>query len=65
MFDKLINMVDNALSVGFGLVTGDLPTQRQVATLIADGLSVAAIAVMFGVGEDIILELLDGDNDPN
>ena len=59
MFDKLTNMIDNALSVGGAIMTGEIPTQRQVARLIADGISVAAIATMFGVGIEVIEELME------
>ena len=54
MFSDLARMVDNALTVGVGILTGELPTQKQVAQLIADGLSITAIAVIFNVGEDVI-----------
>lgn len=62
MFDKLTNMIDNALTVVTAPLFGELPTQRQVALLIADGLSVYAIAEIFGVGADVI-EGLIGDRD--
>ena len=60
MFDKLTNMIDNAITVGGSIMTGELPTQRQVAQLIADGVSVAIIATMFGVGIEVIEDLTDG-----
>lgn len=59
MFNSIFNMVDNALSVGVGVFTGELPTQKQVARLISDGLSVTLIATMFGVGVDVIEDLLE------
>ena len=59
MFDKLTNMVDNALTVVTGPLLGEMPTQRQVAQLIADGVSVAAIAVMFDVSVDVIEGLIE------
>ena len=58
MFDKLTNMIDNALTVVTGTLTGDLPTQREVSQLLADGLSVAAIAVLFDVGVEAIEEII-------
>lgn len=43
MFGKLTDMIDNGLSVVGGIFTGELPTQRQVAKLIADGVSIAGL----------------------
>lgn len=58
MFDSLVKMVDNALSVVTGPLFGQIPTQRQVSQLIADGISVVVIASMFGVAEDVISDLI-------
>jgi hypothetical protein len=62
MFGKLTNMIDNALTVGGSIMTGEMPTQRQVAQLIADGIGVAVIAAMFGVGIEVIEELVEGSD---
>ena len=62
MFKILTDMVDNALSVVTGPLFGEIPTQRQVAKLISDGLSVAAIAASFGVAEDVISSMIDGEH---
>lgn len=55
MFDFLVDGVDNALSV----FTGDIDQQR-VAKLIADGLTVAAVAAIFDVGTDVIEAIVEG-----
>jgi DNA-binding NarL/FixJ family response regulator len=59
MIDFLTDAIDNALKV-----TSDLfdpyatLDRRSVAKLIADGLTVAAIASAFGVAEDVITNIL-------
>lgn len=58
MFSFLTNSVYNALDVVSDLVDGEVD-QRKVAKLIADGLTVAAVASMFGVAEDAIEKLLE------
>lgn len=64
MFDWLIKTVDNALGIGSSILDGETPSRESVAKLIADGLSVAVIAAMFGVGIDVIEQLVEG-NDEN
>lgn len=54
----LPDIIDNALTVLTGPLFGQVPTQRQVAKLIADGLSVWMIAEAFGVGVDVIEDLI-------
>lgn len=58
MFSFLTNSVYNALDVVSDLVDGEI-NQRKVAKLIADGLTIAAVAAMFGVAEDAIEKLLE------
>lgn len=62
MFSKLTDMIDNALGVASDIMTGEVPSQRRVAQLLADGISVAAIAALFDVGIDVIEGLID-END--
>ena len=59
MFSFLTNMIDNALGVASDILDGEAPSRRRVAQLLADGISVAAIAAMFGVGVDAIEALID------
>lgn len=54
----IFDMVDNALSIGSSLLSGEDISRQQVAKLIADGVEVYAIANMFGVAENVILELI-------
>lgn len=58
MLDFLTDSVENALDVIDGFLTGDPVSKRQVAKMIADGVSVATVAAMAGVTVDVIEELL-------
>lgn len=58
MFGMLTDSIENALKVGTKLLTLEAPTTREVARLIDDGISIAAIATMFGVAEEVILDLV-------
>lgn len=59
MFKLLIDAIDNTLSVVGGVFTGELPTQRQVAQMIADGMTVAAVASATGLAVDVIEKILE------
>ena len=61
MFKLLTDAIDNTLTVAGGVLTGDLPTQRQVAQLISDGMTVASIAGATGLAVDVIESILDED----
>ena len=63
MFGFLTDAIDNAIDVGLGTMTGDMPTQRQVSKLISDGASVAAIAYGLGVSVDVVEGLLEDEGD--
>lgn len=62
MFNFIEDAIDNALTVAggaFDLLLGESgPTQKQVAKLIGDGMTVAVIAQGFGVAETVIDKLL-------
>lgn len=61
MFGSILNpfkAVENLIDVGSTLLTFELPSQTKVAQLIADGIEIATIASMFGVAEDVIMEIL-------
>jgi DNA-binding NarL/FixJ family response regulator len=59
MFDLITDAIDNALSVVAAPLNGEVPTQRQIAKLISDGLTVASIAAAAGVAEEVIENLLE------
>jgi len=59
MFDFITDAVENALDVADGLVSGEDISKRQVARLISDGLSVAAIASATGIAVSVIENLMD------
>jgi len=63
MFDFLVDSVDNALSAVGNLVEGECPSRHQVAKLIADGVSIAAIAEATGFSMEVIEAILDEDID--
>lgn len=54
----LFDVVDNVLGIGGALLSGEDISRGQVVKLIADGIEIYAIASMFGVAEDVILDLL-------
>ena len=59
VFGYLTDSIENVLDVVDGVMDGEAPTKRQVAKLIDSGLSVAAIAVTFGVAESVITDMMD------
>lgn len=61
MFDWLTDSVDNALSVADAVMTGEDIKQRQIAKLIADGMTVASAAAIVGVSADVLESLLKSD----
>ena len=62
MFNFLTDAIENTLTVVGGVLIGDLPTRRQVAQMISDGMTVAAVASATGLAVDVIERLLtDGE----
>ena len=59
MFNILTDAIENALTVVGDLAEGEVPTKRQVAQLISDGVTVAVIAAATGFSVEVIEELLD------
>ncbi len=55
----LTESIENALGIVGTIFEGEAPTKRHVAKLIADGITIAAIASMFGVAEDVIEGLIE------
>jgi len=62
MFDFITDPIDNALGVVGDLLEGEVPTRRQVAKLLADGISIVAISEATGIAVDVI-ENLSRDDD--
>lgn len=54
LFDSLTNAVENGLGVLGGLVEGELPSKRQLATLISDGISIYAISEATGYSVEVL-----------
>lgn len=59
MFDFITDSIKNGLDVLGGLVEGETPTKRQVAQLIADGISIYAIAEATGIAVEVIEDLIE------
>ena len=53
------NMINNALDTVATILSGELPSREKVARLISDGVDIAMIATLFGVGVDVIEGLID------
>lgn len=58
MFNFLTDSIENALQVGGAILNGEDITTRQVARLVADGVSIAAIAAATGLAVDVIERML-------
>lgn len=63
MFKFLTDSIENVLDAGECLVNpeADLPTKRQIAKLLADGVSIYAAAEMTGVAIEIVEAIADID----
>lgn len=59
MFNFITDSIENALDVTDRLLSLESPKKRQVAKLIADGLSIYAVSEITGVAVDIIEKLVD------
>lgn len=58
MFDFIEKSVSNALDVVGGVINGEDVKREQVAKLIADGLTVAAVASATGLAVDVVNKML-------
>jgi hypothetical protein len=61
MFKILTDAVENALDVVSAPFEGEVPTKRQVAKLIADGMTVVAISQATGFAVEVIEKLLEDE----
>ena len=59
MFTLLTDAIENALTVAGNVLTGETVSARQVAQLIADGMTVAAVASATGLAVEVIEKMLD------
>lgn len=59
MFDFLTTAVENALDVADSFLSGEDVTKRQVARLVSDGLSIAAIASATGLAVEVIEKMVE------
>lgn len=58
MFDFITDAVKNALDVADAVLSGEDVTKRQIARLVSDGLSVAAIASATGVAVEVVEKMI-------
>ena len=61
MFGFITDAIENALDIANAVLSGDDITKRQVAQLISDGLSVAAIASATGLAVEVIERMVSDD----
>lgn len=61
MFKFLTDSIDNALSVTGDILDLETPKRREVAKLLADGLTVIAVAELTGVAVDIVEQVAEID----
>lgn len=61
MFDFVFNAVDNALSLVGDIFDGRDIDRRKVSKLVADGISIAAIASAAGVAVEVIEKVLEDE----
>jgi hypothetical protein len=61
MFGFFDNIINTTLDVAEGLCYGELPTRRQVVSLIDAGMTVYAISEITGYAEEVIEALADED----
>jgi len=59
MFGFIADAIETTVDVGFGLLEGELPTQKQVVTLIEAGMTAYAIAEVTGVAVDVIENMME------
>ena len=59
MFNIITDAIENTLDIANDLIDGELPSMRQVAQLLSNGLTVAAIAQGYGLAEEVIEDIID------
>lgn len=61
MFGFLTDAVENAFDVVDSVLSGEDVTKRQVARLVSDGVSIAAIASATGLAVDVVERMIGDD----
>lgn len=59
MFSFLTDSIENALTVAGNVMCGEDVSKRQVAKLLSDGVSVAAIAAGLGLAVDVVERMIE------
>lgn len=59
MFDFLENSIKNCLDILDCLTYGEVPTKRQMAKLISDGVSIYAISEATGFAVEVLEKLIE------
>lgn len=60
MFNFLTDAIENALGVADAVLSGEDVTKRQIAKLVSDGLSIAAIASATGLAVEVVEKIVEG-----
>lgn len=61
MFNFLTDAIENTLNVAGSVLSGEDVSTRQVARMLSDGMTIAAIATTLGVGIDVIQDMIDDE----
>jgi hypothetical protein len=61
MFNIFTDAIENALAVVGDVITGEDVSARQVARLISDGMTIAAVASATGLAVKVIEKMIEGD----
>lgn len=59
MFGFVTDAIEDGLDVVGGLLEGELPSKRQVASLVNAGMSIYAISEVTGIASDVLENMLD------
>lgn len=59
MFGFVTDVIEDGLDVMGGLLEGELPSKRQVASLVNAGMTIYTISEITGVASDVLENMLD------
>ena len=59
IFDQLTSAIENTLDITCGLLDGEIPSKKQVAKLVSDGVSIYAISEATGLAVEVIESIIN------
>ena len=59
MFKMLTDAIENTIDVVTAPLYGEIPTKRQIAQLLSDGITIYTISSMTGVTVEILEDIMD------